>query len=381
MSGALEQYFTGTTIKHFTGASLSKYPVQLPPLSEQKRVLTKLDALQARSRRAKEALDAVPKLLERLRQSILASAFRGELTADWRAQHPEVEPASELLKRIRVERRQKWEEAELAKLTAKGKRPKDDAWKAKYQEPAPVDPKGLSELPAGWAWATLDELSSGITYGFTASASSSPVGPRLLRITDIQNDMVKWSDVPYCDCGMPGNYLLQSGDIVVARTGATTGKSYLLNMVPEPSVFASYLIRIQPLNLVLSSCLWLFMRSPRYWAQITVVSKGTAQPGANASILGGLAVPVAPMAEQHLIVKMAEARLTAIDRLGEQLQASIAELGTLDRALLAKAFRGELVPQDLSDEPASVLLERIRQERAAAPAPPKRGRKRAKAEA
>ncbi len=97
----------------------------------------------------------MPPLLEKLRQSILAAAFRGDLTKDWRAKHKDVEPASKLLERIRVERRKKWEEAELAKMKAKGKAPKGDEWKAKYKEPEPVDATGLPELPEGWCWATL----------------------------------------------------------------------------------------------------------------------------------------------------------------------------------------------------------------------------------
>jgi len=111
--------------------------------------VAKLESLQARSRRAREALEAVPPLLEKLRQSILAAAFRGDLTADWREQHPDVEPASELLKRIRTERRKKWEQAEFAKLKAKGKNPTDDKWKLKYVEPEPVDESELPELPEG----------------------------------------------------------------------------------------------------------------------------------------------------------------------------------------------------------------------------------------
>lgn len=128
----------GVGINHLGADRMSSWPTALPPLNEQRRIVAKLESLQARSRRAREALDAVPPLLEKLRQSILAAAFRGDLTKDWRAKHRDVEPASELLKRIRVERRKKWEEAELAKLKAKGKSPRDDAW------------KGSTRSPRGW---------------------------------------------------------------------------------------------------------------------------------------------------------------------------------------------------------------------------------------
>jgi type I restriction enzyme S subunit len=94
----------------------------------------KIEALTARSRKAREALEAIPELLDQFRQSVLAAAFRGDLTADWREQNPDVEPAEALLERIRVERRKRWEEAELEKMRAKGKEPTNDKWKAKYKD-------------------------------------------------------------------------------------------------------------------------------------------------------------------------------------------------------------------------------------------------------
>ncbi len=129
-------------------------------LHEQRRIVSKLESLLARSRRAKEALDAIPALLERFRQSVLAAAFRGDLTADWRAQHPDVEPASKLLERIRAERRLRWEEAELEKMRATGKVPQNDAWKVKYKA-KPIDIiEGCQSLPqtgAGQAWAPVQQ--------------------------------------------------------------------------------------------------------------------------------------------------------------------------------------------------------------------------------
>jgi type I restriction enzyme S subunit len=115
--------------------------LQLPvaPLNEQKRIVAKIEALQARSDAARQALNAIPPLLEKFRQSVLAAAFRGDLTRSWREAHPDAEPASELLKRIRAERRRRWEEANPKK---------------QYTEPEPVDASGLPELPEGWCWAS-----------------------------------------------------------------------------------------------------------------------------------------------------------------------------------------------------------------------------------
>jgi type I restriction enzyme S subunit len=153
----IDSQSTGTQLPHISGTDIETAPLLVPPLNEQRRIVAKLEALQSHSRRAREALDAVPPLLEKLRQSILAAAFRGDLTKDWRAQNPNPEPASVLLARIRTERRQKWEAGELAKLKAKGKPPASDSWKAKYKEPEALDTTGLSELPDGWCWARASE--------------------------------------------------------------------------------------------------------------------------------------------------------------------------------------------------------------------------------
>lgn len=125
----------GIGMQNVNAKKLAAVHVALAPRGERRRIVAKIEALTQKSRRAKEALDAIPPLLERFRQSVLASAFRGDLTKDWRAKHPDVEPAEELLKRIRQERRKRWEEAELAKFKANGKYPKDDRWKQKYGSP------------------------------------------------------------------------------------------------------------------------------------------------------------------------------------------------------------------------------------------------------
>lgn len=140
--------------------------VPIPPLNEQRRIVAKIEALKARSQRVKEELEAIAPLLDQFRQSVLAAAFRGDLTADWREKNPDVEPASVLLERIHAERCRRWEEAELEKMKVQGKTPKDDKWKAKYREPVKPDVSRLPELPEGWIWASWDEVSNWVTYGF-----------------------------------------------------------------------------------------------------------------------------------------------------------------------------------------------------------------------
>lgn len=127
--GILDQAWGGAQ-PNVSPTTIENNDIIVPPLPEQKRIAAKIDALQGKSKKARQALDAARPLLDKLRQSILAAAFRGDLTADWRKQNPDVEPASKLLECIRIERRQKWEEAELAKMRIKGKEPKTDKWKS-----------------------------------------------------------------------------------------------------------------------------------------------------------------------------------------------------------------------------------------------------------
>src|SRR5438067_12129512 len=114
--------------------------------------------------------------------------------------------------------------------------------------------------PEGWTVVRLADLAAAIQYGYTASASARNVGPRLVRITDLQQGHVDWDSVPRCECDEPDDYALAAGDLLIARTGAASGKSYLVTSVPEPAVYASYLIRIKFFDQEVARYVALFMR-------------------------------------------------------------------------------------------------------------------------
>jgi type I restriction enzyme, S subunit len=143
-----------------------------------------------------------------------------------------------------------------------------------------------------WNEFTLDDIAEKVDYGHTASATDKPIGPRFLRITDIQNGRVHWNTVPYCDCSQQDARVsaLAAGDIVFARTGATTGKSFLIEAIPEPSIFASYLIRLRLKSGYEPRLLAYYFQTEEYWAQIRQHSQGATLPGVNASKLRSLKV-------------------------------------------------------------------------------------------
>jgi len=154
-----------------------------------------------------------------------------------------------------------------------------------------------------WPMVKLKEVTKLIDYGLTASASKDCHGPRFLRITDLEENGVDWKNVPRCICDdkKKSKNLLVKGDIVFARTGATTGKSYLIGELEEDTVFASYLIRVRPNSDVFSPYLAYFFKSPNYWYQIGGMASGATLPGVNASKLAELEFPLPPIAEQKRI--------------------------------------------------------------------------------
>ena len=157
-------------------------------------------------------------------------------------------------------------------------------------------------LPEHWQAVRLGDYIFKPEYGYTASATHAAIGPKFLRITDIQDDSVGWEDVPYCECNedTKRKYLLVPGDIVVARIGATTGKAYLVDDCPE-SIFASYLIRVKTQSSLFSPFLSTYFRTHDYWRQIRQSKGGRLKGGVNIPILQNLKIPLPPLPEQRAI--------------------------------------------------------------------------------
>lgn len=346
---------SGATRQALTKAKILDYDIPLPPLNEQRRIVAKIEDLTARSQAAKQALDAIPPLLERFRQSVLAAAFRGDLTKQWRQQNPNVEPASELLKRIRQERRHRWEQDYLAQQKAKGKTPKDDKWKEKYQEPEPVDSTNLPALPEGWCWAAGRELFAW-SSGKNLPQKEQKPGPYPV----------------YGGNGVSGHhneYLISNSTLVIGRVGAQCGNVYWTDSESWITDNAIYATNV-PESVNLKFSVYLFRA-----AELNKKAGGSGQPFVNQPLLNELLIALPPAAEQNAIVEsleQAESVSAGQTRYADEVRTQMARL---NQSVLAKAFRGELVPQDPNDEPAFALLERIRAEREATH-PAENGRKR-----
>ena len=216
------------------------------------------------------------------------------------------------------------------------------------------------EVPESWVWTTIGEIASSILYGVSESAKETGQY-KLLRITDIQNNKVNWKTVPFTDYdnNKAQAYLLNDGDILFARTGATVGKSYLVEDLKASAIYASYLIRVQTSSAILPAYIKFFFDSGFYWEQISLSSVGIGQPNVNGTTLAALTIPIPPYLEQLRIVEEAKKLLSVIDGLDVEIDDLQTYITQAKSKILDLAIHGKLVPQDPNDEPAFELLKRI----------------------
>ena len=288
---------------------------------------------------------------KQLRQKILDLAIRGRLVP----QDPNDEPASVLLERIRAEKERLIKEGKI-------KRSKKSASDTPHYENRQVGEANEVpfEVPESWEWTTIGEIASSILYGVSESAKE--IGQyKLLRITDIQNNKVNWETVPFTDYdkNKAQAYLLTDGDILFARTGATVGKSYLVEGLKDSAIYASYLIRVQTSSVILPAYIKFFLESGFYWEQISLNSVGIGQPNVNGTTLAALTIPIPPYREQLRIVEEAKKWLMVIDGLDVEIEDLQTSIEHTKSKILDLAIHGKLVPQDPNDEPAIELLKRI----------------------
>lgn len=350
-----------------------------PPfsLAAQRRIVSKLDELFSRIEEGEQALARVQKLVERYRQSVLKAAVTGELTREWRekrkAAGEPVESGAALLERILAARRAAWEQAELAKFAAKSKPPANDAWKQKYQEPAPPDTTGLPELPEGWVWASLDMIAD-ITGGITVDAKRDSKGCELvpyLRVANVQRGHLNLDEVKSLLAPLDRieALKLQDGDILFNEGGDIDklGRGWVWEgqlplCIHQNHVFRARLFVSGPWPKVLS---WYTNELGRQF----FLDKGkqtTNLASISLSKLKTLPVPIMCRDEADRILYLASEAFSTIDNQLAEIANQVRSAVALRQAILKSAFSGQLVQQDPNDEPASVLLEHIAAERSAA---------------
>lgn len=274
----------GSTMKHITKTNMEHLPFPLPPLEEQSRIAAKIAQLFALLRKVESSTQQYAKLQTLLKSKVLDLAMRGKLVK----QDPHDEPASVLLEKIKAEKEQLIKEKKIKK-----------------SKPLPpiTDKEKPFDIPDSWEWVRLGEVAESIRYGYTASAQATG-NAKLLRITDIQNNNVNWNVVPLCNISdmKLKDLSLHKKDILIARTGGTIGKNYFVKQIVEPTVFASYLIRVRNINKKVSNFIQYVLDAPIYWNFISAKKSGTGQPNVNAAKLENFIFPIPPLEEQNRIV-------------------------------------------------------------------------------
>ena len=294
----------------------SLFPV--PPVSEQKRIVHKVSEL---SPCLEQYAAADTKLLslntgfpEALKKSILQEAVQGKLVP----QDPTDEPAEALLERIRAKKQQLIKEGKIKKDKHESvifRRDNSHYEKLDGMERC-IDDELPFEIPESWAWVRWGAIAESIQYGYNAPAKQEG-RIRMVRISDIHENTVAWSSVPFCDIDdsdIP-TYLLQANDILFARTGGTVGKSFLVSEVPCESIYAGYLIRTRYSSLLCPQYLKYFMESPLYWQQLKSGTTATAQPNCNGQTLAKMLLPLPPANEQLRIVDNLTRTFAIIERM------------------------------------------------------------------
>lgn len=307
----IELNSSGTTRKRISRGNLAAMAMPVAPLPEQKRIADKLDSVLARVDACRDRLDRLPALLKRFRQSILAAATCGRLTEDWRK----------------------------------------------------------TNLATDWKTVRLEEVAKGFSYGSAAKSSKSGAVP-VLRMGNIQDGRLDWTDLVFTsDQDEITKYRLVDGDVLFNRTNSPelVGKTAVFKG-ERNAIYAGYLIRVRCTPKLHPDYLNYCLGSPAgrdYCWQVK--SDGVSQSNINAKKLASFEFELPIPEEQTEIVRRVEILFAFADRLEARLATARRQVGQLTPALLAKAFRGELVPQDPADEPAAELLKRLAAQREAAP--------------
>jgi type I restriction enzyme, S subunit len=330
-----ESLASGTTFLELSGAKAKQLPIPLAPPGQQQSIVAEIEKQFSRLDEAVANLKRVKANLKRYKASVLKSAVEGKLTADWRKQHPNVEPASKLLERILAERRAKW----------KGK--------GVYKAPALPDTTNLSELPNGWEWATVGQLcllDSGEAF---KKRDYSSEGLRLLQIANVGFGQVEWEQknfLPLKFETMFPELIMQAGDLVLALNRPIIGESLKVACVSKkdlPAILYQRVGRLRPAAWTNPLFLFCFLRSPVMLAAVRKRLQGTDQPYLNTSLVPEISVPLPPVSEQHCIVAEVERRLSVIEELEAAVQANLTRADRLRQSILSTAFSGRLEVSEL----------------------------------
>lgn len=327
----LAAFSRSTTVPSIRKGDVEEIIVLLPPADEQTRIAAKLDELLAQVDTLKARIDGIPALLKRFRQSVLAAAVSGRLTEEWRAKNG-----------------------------------------------AQIEEGSAAETSEKFAWPMVRLGDVALDFSYGSSAKSQRAGDiPVLRMGNIQGGRLVWDDLVFSSNPEElKKYSLQVGDVLFNRTNSPelVGKTATYKG-EQPAIYAGYLIRVRCSERLISDFLNYCLNSPQgkdYCWQVK--TDGVSQSNINAKKLADFQFGLPSTEEQTEIIRCVDQLFSFAERLEARISDARIRIDRLTQSILAKALRGDLVPQDPNDEPADLLLDRIKAQRAAAPKN-KRGRR------
>jgi|SanBayMetagenome_1026888.scaffolds.fasta_scaffold12209_2 type I restriction enzyme S subunit len=339
----------------------------LPPLPEQHRIVDKIEELFTELDAGVELLKKLKAKLKRYRQAVLKAAVEGNLTKEWRtANQGKLEPASVLLERILKQRREKWEAEQLAKMKAQGKPPKDDSWKLKYKEPIAPDTSDLPELPDGWVWVNLGQITWSVKDGPHYSPKYVDEGIPFITGGNVRPSGVDFANAkritPELYRELSKKCKPEKGDILYTK-GGTTGIARVNTYDIEFNVWVHVAV-LKLAGLVEPFYIQHSLNSPFCYSQSQHFTHGVGNQDLGLTRMIKIVLSLPPQDEQKKIIDEIEYLYSVIDQLEKTIDFNLKRAEKLRQSILKQAFEGKLVPQDSNDEPAEKLLERIKAEKA-----------------
>jgi type I restriction enzyme S subunit len=359
----IKETSTGSGLQHINKDFFEICKISLPPLPELYRIVSKLDSLIEKIEHNKKRLERIPQILKRFRQSALAAAVSGKLTEDWRNTQKDLEDSQILIQKIIAEREKRYEEAcKTARKEGKRRPTNYDNYEVNLSPDFEV-----FEIPKCWNWVdfrfVMDE-NEPFCYGVVQPGKEDPDGNFLIRAGDIKFNTVESSSLRTISKAVDKEYSrskVKGGEILITVVGAGIGESAIIPISCKGYNIARAVAKV-PIRDFHTHYLLLWFNTTVAINWMKKEAREVARPTLNLEQLRSIPVPIPPLEEQKEIVKRIEKLFSYADKIESHYFKAKAQFDKIPQSLLAKAFRGELVPQDPNDEPASALLERIRRE-------------------
>ncbi|WP_281084402.1 restriction endonuclease subunit S [Klebsiella quasivariicola] len=364
---------------NISGKSIEALSFHLAPLAEQKIIAKKLDTLLAQVDNTKARLEQIPQILKRFRQAVLASALKGELTSKWRIANKTGQDISSFKDSVKKYRFENWVKEQEKKFLNKGKQPKNDSWKKKYQEAIISQDITGKEIPDGWLFEPLDGLvyiSARIGWKGLKASEYTVKGPLFLSVHSLnygkEVNLAQAYHISERRYNESPEIMLKNDDVLLCKDGAGIGKLAIVKNLNEPATINSSLLLIRAGDFFIPEYLFYFLSGPDMQNLVKERMTGSAVPHLFQRDVKEFVLEVPPLKEQHEIVRRVEQLFAYADTIEKQVNSALTRVNSLTQSILAKAFRGELTAQWRAENPdlisgensAAALLEKIKAERA-----------------